>query len=215
MIRRSILALTMVALAILFTVSSILAAPPAPGAKGPKATPPAVGAPAPKATPEAPGAKRHSYFGEVTSVDADTFVLETKKGETITVLVTEKTKIHIPTLKNATLADVFVGDRAAVNGAPGAEGLTAKNVAVAPGKPAVQHRVGIVTAYTAGASITIEDAKGGTETFALTADTVIRGPKGVSAVVVGDRVTVVARRQPSTDVFTATAIVVHPKQETT
>ncbi len=215
MMRKTMWILATAGLAALLTVSSVLAAPPAPGARGPKGTPPAVGAPAPKGTPEAPGAKRHAYFGVVKSVGADSFVLDTKQGETITVTVTLQTKFHIPGLKDATLADVSVGDRAAVNGTPGTAGLTAKNVAVAPGKPTVQHRVGIVTAYTAGASITIEDVKGGTETFALTTGTEIRGPKGVTTVAVGDRVTVVARRQPSTDVFTATAIVVHPKPETT
>ena len=208
MFRRSMLVLGTAALAALLTVSSVLAAPPAPGAKGPKAT------------PQVPGANRNAYFGVVESVAADSlttgsFKLSTKQGETGTVLVTAQTRFHIPTLKNATMADLSVDDRVAVSGTPGAGGLTAKNVAVAPCKPAVQHRVGIVTKdYTPGKSITIEDVKGGQETFSLTADTVIRGPKGVTTVVNGDRVTVVARRQPGTGVFTATAIVVHPNPQT-
>lgn len=214
MYRRSMLVLATVALVALFTVSSVLAAPPAPGARGPKVTPPVAGAVGPKATPQTPGANRHAYFGVVKSVATGSFVLDTKQGETVTVLVTAQTRFHIPTLKNAKLPDLAEGDRAAVNGTPGPDGLTAKNVAVAPGKPTVQHRVGIVSAYTPDVSITIKDVKGGEETFALTADTVIRGPKGVTSVAVGDRVTVVARRQPATDVFTATAIVVHPKPET-
>lgn len=219
MFRRSMLVLGTAALAALLTVSSVLAAPPAPGARGPKVTPPVAGATGPKATPQVPGANRHAYFGVVYSVAAGSlatgsFTLNTKQGETVTVLVTAQTRFHIPTLKNASLADLAAGDRVAVSGTPGADDLTAKNVAVAPGKPAVQHRVGIVTDYTADKSITIEDVKGGKETFTLTADTVIRGPKGVTTVGVDDRVTVVARRQPATDVFTAMAIVVHPNPQT-
>ncbi|HEX9077185.1 MAG TPA: hypothetical protein VF932_15470, partial [Anaerolineae bacterium] len=63
---------------------------------------------------------------------------------------------------------------------------------------------------TAGSSITIETVQGKSETFAVNAQTVIRNPKG-TGVAVGDRVTIVARRDPGTDIFTARGIVVHPE----
>ncbi len=153
--------------------------------------------------------KRHGIFGTVKSKGSTSFVVETKQGD-VDVTVTSDTRFHIPTKRNATFADLSDGDRVAVNGTPTASGLTAKQVAAAPGKPTIQHRVGQVTGYTAGSSITIQDVQGGSETFDVNAQTVIRNPKG-TGVAIGDRVTIVSRRDPSTDAFTATGIVVHPQ----
>ncbi len=154
--------------------------------------------------------QRHGIFGTITSTGVDTFTVSTKQGDVVVVTVSANTKIHIPTKRNATFADLSVGDHVAVSGTPTASGLAARQIAVAPGKPTIQHRVGKVTAYTAGNSITLQDAQGGSESFTLTAQTMIRNPKG-TGVAVGDRVTVVSRRDPSTDLFTASAIVVHPQ----
>lgn len=154
------------------------------------------------------GSKRHGIFGTITGKSGDTFTLSTKQGDVV-VTVSAETKFHIPTKRNATFADLDKGDRVAVSGTPTATGLMARQVAVAPGKPTIRHRVGKVTAYTPG-SITIQDAQGGSETFFLTGQTIIRNPKG-SGVAVGDQVTIVSRRDPSTDTFTASAIVVHPE----
>jgi hypothetical protein len=199
MIRKLLVSLSVAGLVAALTLSSALAATPTPGPKGNRPTPPVA------------GARRHAYAGKVNSIGTGSFVLEIKGGETVTVLVTDKTRFHIPTVKNASFQDIEVGDRAAVNGTPTDAGLEAKNVAVVPGKPMVQHRVGVVTVYTPGESITIKDTKGTTTTFILTASTVIRGPDKSATVAVDDRVTVVARRVPSTTTYTATAIVVHPK----
>jgi uncharacterized protein DUF5666 len=153
--------------------------------------------------------KRHGIFGTVTAKASSSFTVQTKQGDE-TVTVTSETKFHIPTKRNATFADLNVGDRVAVNGTPTASGLTARQVAVAPRKPTIRHRVGTVTAYTAGSSITIKDVQGETATFVVNAQTTIRNPKGGS-ISVGDKVTIVSRRDPSTDTFTASAIVVHPQ----
>ncbi len=153
--------------------------------------------------------KRHGIFGTVGTKGSDSFVVQTKQGD-VDVTVTSDTKFRIPTKHNATFADLAVGDHVAVEGTPTTSGLTAKQVAVAPGKPTIQHRVGQVTAYTAGSSITIQDVQGGTETFVVNAQTQIRNPKG-TGVAMGDKVTIVSRRDPSTDTFTASAIVVHPQ----
>jgi hypothetical protein len=171
----------------------------------PRATPPGRGTP-----PAEKGSQRRAIFGTIASVVDSTFTVSTKQGD-VTVAVSNDTKFHIPTKRRAaaSFADLAVGDRVAVNATLTESGLSAKQVAVAPGKPTIRHRVGTVTAY--ADSIIIKDAQGGTEMFVLNTQTIIRNPKG-SGVKVGDKVTVVSRRDPSTDKFTATAIVVHPQR---
>ena len=149
----------------------------------------------------------HGAFGTVTAKSAQSFTIITKQAESITILVTANTRFQIPTKKDASFDDLNVRDSVAVNGTPTANGLAAKKVGIVPGKPSIQHRVGIVKTYSAESSITIADVKGETATFQLTQDTEIRSPKN-AGVKVGDRVTIVSRRDPSTNVFTARAIVV-------
>jgi Domain of unknown function (DUF5666) len=188
------------------TINLALADKPTPGALPPGKS---EVHPTPNAALQAEkGGQRHGIFGTITSKSGDTFTVSTKQGDVV-VTVSADTRYHIPTKRNPTIADLAVGDQVAVSGTPTASGLAARQIAVAPGKPTIQHRVGEVTAYAAGSSITI-DVKDGSETFALTGQTIIRNPKG-TGVAVGDRVTIVSRRDPSTDTFTATAIVVHPQ----
>ncbi len=202
--------LVSIGLAIVFMIASVnlaLADKPTPGA-----LPPGLSGvhPTPNAALQAEkGGQRHGIFGTITSTSVDTFTVSTKQGDVVVVTVSANTKIHVPTKRNATFADLAVGDHVAVSGTPTASGLAARQIAVAPGKPTIQHRVGKVTAYTAG-SITIQDVQGGSETFAVTGQTIIRNPKG-TGVIVGDQITVVSRRDPSADTFTASAIVVHPQ----
>ena len=161
---------------------------------------------------------RHGIFGLVKSIASDkrSLIVTTKDGAVtldVTVTVTAATKIRIPTKRNPTIADIAVGDRVTVNGTPTPGGLVAKQIGVTPRKPTITHSVGIATAYTAGASITIatQGAKGKSETFTLPPQTDIR-PKG-TGIAFGDKVSIVARQDPGTTNFTATAIVVHPKDE--
>lgn len=197
-IPRMTVSLFLVAVLALSALPVATAATPTPGAKANKPTPPVA------------GDKRHAYFGIVQSLGSDSFVLQTKKGEEVTVLVAAATRIHIPGLKTASQTDIMAGDRVAVNGKMAADGFTAKNIAVAPGKPLTRHGVGEVSAYADGTSITVTDKKGAATEYKLTADTLIKGPGGVTEVKIGDLVTVVARRVPAVDYYTATAIVVHP-----
>lgn len=206
--RTKILSIGLAIVFVLLGFQSVWADKPNPGA-----TPPGLErkgeSPAVNDTQQNQSKGRHAIFGTVTGKSGSTFTVSTKQGAVV-VTVTPSTRIHLPGKRNATLADIAIGDRVAVNGTPTKDGLTAKQVAVAPGKPTVQHRVGKVTAYTAGSSITIETVQGKSETFAVNGQTVIRNPKG-SGVAVGDRVTIVARREPATDTFTARGIVVHPQ----
>jgi Domain of unknown function (DUF5666) len=157
--------------------------------------------------------KRHGIFGTIKSLACPDLGVTTRQGD-VTVITDSTTRFHIPTKRNGSCSDLAVEDRVAVNGTPTTDGLLAKQIAVAPGKPTIQHRVGIVTAYTAGLSITIKDVRGGTETFNLTSNTVIRGPNGTTNVAIDNRVTIVSRRDPdsTTPLPTATAIVVHPSE---
>lgn len=151
--------------------------------------------------------QQHGAFGTVVSKTGDSLTIETKIGELV-IGITQQTKFKIPHKKQATIADVAVGDRVAANGSPVTGGLTAKQVHVAPGKLTIRHRVGKVVSYSAGSSITIQAEDGTKEEFVLAADAKIRDPKG-DGVTVGDRVTVISRRDPSSDIAIATGIVVH------
>ena len=82
----------------------------------------------------------------------------------------------------------------------------ALHVNLIPGKPASVHRVGTVTSYVAGSSIVVTDKKGETSTFVVTSETSVELKKGATGATLGSRVTVVARRDPATDQFTAKAI---------
>lgn len=154
------------------------------------------------------GANRHGIFGTVKAISGTSITLTTKQGD-VTVAIDSNSKIKIPTKKNATTSDIGTGDRVALNRTQKGNEWVARQIMVVPGKPTVQHRVGIVDSYTENKSITITDMKGGSETFNLTSDTEIRGAKGTD-IAKGTRVTVVAGRDPGSDVPTATAIVVQP-----
>ncbi len=214
--RLKIMSIGLAVFLLMVSFNMVLADRPAPGALPPgkpevHPTPHADGKDKGDLRQEAIGDKRRGIFGTVKSKSGNTLLVAAKDGD-VTVIVTATTKIHIPTKRNATIADIAVGDRVTVNGMPTTNGLVAKQIAVTPGKPTITHRVGKVTAYTQGSSITIQDEKGKSYMFTLTAQTEIRNPKGIG-VAVEDQVTIVARRDPSADTFTATAIVVHPQDE--
>ena len=90
------------------------------------------------------------------------------------------------------------------------DNLVARSVMVIPGKPAKAHRVGIVTAYSPGESITIEDKNGDTFTFSLNDDTKLLPPGRAETLAVGSRVTVIAPRDPASGGTLAKGIVIHP-----
>lgn len=129
-------------------------------------------------------------------------------GSTQTIGLTTDTKIKVPGPKSE--GDVLlVGMRVIVMAFPDQNSnLVARMVLAIPGQPVRVHRVGTVTAYTAGASITIKATDGNTYSFSLTPSTQIL-PSG-SQVTVGAFVTIIAPRDPSTLVWTATGIVVQP-----
>jgi len=159
--------------------------------------------------------KRTTYRGTVTAVGGGSLTLALDGGGSKTFAVTSGTRIHIPTLgRDATLADLHTGVQALVQVLEADASNTAIFINVVPGKPEPVHRVGIVTAYTPGASITVQDKKGGSSTFVLTPDTKILPKDRASQLGVGSLVTIISRRDPTGGPLTAQGIVVHPPKGT-
>jgi len=174
----------------------------------------------PKATRETkptktPKPEKANYAGEVLSVDAAGLTIKTKTGDEIVFLVNGETTVRIPNLgKDATLADIRVGVRAAVRAVKAEDGtLTALSISVSPGKPAPKHHVGEVTAYEPGASITIQAHDGNEYTFLITEETKILPAERADELAVGRRVTIISPRDVTGGPFTAAGIVVHPETE--
>jgi hypothetical protein len=97
----------------------------------------------------------------------------------------------------------------------------AVRIHVLPAKPEHVHRVGIVTAYTPGVSITVEStpdeddqdegpAPAGSTTFQISADVKILPAARADQLQVGARVTIISPHSASGETPVATGIVVHP-----
>jgi hypothetical protein len=170
--------------------------------------------PGAKATEHAaqPKGKRATYRGTVAAVGDASLTLTLADASSLTFAVTNDTRINVPTAgHSATLADVNTGVPALIQAAQAGDGtLTALHVIIIPGKPTRIHRVGIVTAYSAGASITIQDKDGNTDTFVLTVDTKILPEARAGELAVGSRVTIISRRDVTGGPAAAQGIVVQP-----
>jgi hypothetical protein len=70
--------------------------------------------------------------------------------------------------------------------------------------------VGVVTAYTAGQSITIQAKDGASYTFALNAEIKLLPPERADKLTIGSRVTIIAPRDPASGGVTVLGIVIHP-----
>jgi hypothetical protein len=135
-----------------------------------------------------------------------------KKGDSVTIGLLPETRIKVPGVKKATSKDLLPGQTAMVQAIrdQGSK-LMARAIVIIPGKPSRIHRVGWVTAYEAGASITILSHDGNSYTFFLAPDTKILPAERAGLLVVGARVTIIAPREPANTTLTAKGIVVHPE----
>lgn len=183
--------------------------------------------------------KKVTVRGIVAAVDAASLTVDTGSGGQVVLGITEQTEFKIPTLgKSATWEDLNVGvqvmvsardgssepepvetevvpseestEAVEVSETPAAGGLVALKVMVIPGKPVKIHRVGVVTAYTAGESITILAKDGQEYTFELSETTKILPKDRVDMLGVGAIVTIISRRDPTGGPLAAQGIVVHP-----
>lgn len=175
--------------------------------------------------------KMENFKGVVASVAADSIIVTLDDGTLMTFGVSADTSIKIPTLgRTATIANLLAGQKVTVrafqpvvdngNGnAPAAAdpaleetvpGWVAKTIQVYPGKPVRIHRVGIVTDYQPGISITIDDGTGTLYTFVVTAETKILPEERLPELTTGSLVTIICPRDVTGGLPTAKGIVVHP-----
>lgn len=165
--------------------------------------------------PGGPKGKPEHYRGQIVAVSTDSLTLTLKDGSSVTIGLTAETRIKIPSLKGAAPTALQPGMNVVVQARRSPDGaVTARTIMVIPGKPTRIHRVGTVTAYTPGVSITILTHDGQTYTFALAANLKILPVERASELSVGSRVTVIAPRDPESSVWTARGIVVHPATTT-
>src|SRR6266498_1215391 len=167
-----------------------------------------------KATKQAgdPEKGKHEHFkGTVTAVDSDSLTLTLRDNSSVTIGWNADTRIKFPGPKDSAPTSIQTGMNVMVQAIRDfSNNLTARMVMVIPGKPTKVHRVGVVTAYAAGQSITIQDKDGKTYTFILNADTKLLPAERAGVLAVGSRVTVIAPRDPASGGFTARGIVIHP-----
>ena len=151
--------------------------------------------------------KPEHYKGTIQSFDTGSITLDVS-GTSVTITLTAETRIRIPGNSEATLQPGLTASVKARRDEN--NNLIASSVQVIPGKPARVHRVGIVTAYAAGASITIRAHDGNQYTFLLGEDLKILPEERAGQLAVGALVTIIAPRQPDSTDLTAKGIVVHP-----
>jgi len=205
-------------LALLFTSTQVLASPAdlqndkkTPGANTPGAQ--ATAKAEDKATEQADKLKgKHENFkGTVAAVDSASITLTLKDGSSVTIGMTSDTRIKFAGPKDSAPGSIETGTKAMVQAIRDSSGnLVARSVMVIPGKPSKIHRVGIVTAYAPGVSITIQDKDGNTFTFTLTGETKLLPAGRADQLAVGSRVTIIAPREPASGGVTVKGIVIHP-----
>jgi len=140
-------------------------------------------------------ATRHGYFGTVKAKTASSLTLDTKQGEVVLTLNAD-TQYWDPPKRDATLADVNVGDRVAVL----AQDSLAKRVLVIPAKPAEPVRLQIAATVT-GVEGNVITLKKGDETYT------VELPAGLAGrVQVGDVLTITLLRTPGVEKYLASGM---------
>lgn len=152
--------------------------------------------------------RKYNFKGEVKSFENGELVITGKKGGTVTVDAT--TEIMVSGPKDETSkATIQVGQQVMAQAVKSDGKYLALRVHIFPQKAAHVHRVGTVTEYTPGASITVQDKKGST-TFQLGANIKMLPAERANQLKVGSRVTVITSKDKTTGALTVTGIVVHP-----
>lgn len=158
-----------------------------------------------------PKGKHEHFKGTVTAVDFASLKLTLRDDSSVTIGLTADTRIKFPGPKNSAPAGIETGMTVSVQAIRDEnDQLVALRVMVIPGKPSKIHRVGIVTEYTSGASITIQDKDGNTYTFTITGEIKLLPAERAGKLGVGSRVTIIAPRDPATGGVTVKGIVIHP-----
>ncbi|HEU0294242.1 MAG TPA: DUF5666 domain-containing protein [Anaerolineales bacterium] len=158
-----------------------------------------------------PKGKHEHFKGTVAAVDSASLTLTLRDGSSVTIGLTAETRIKFPGPKNSTPESIEVGMTVNVQAIRDENGnLLARMVMVVPGKPSKIHRVGIVTDYAPGSSITIQDKDGNTFAFTITSEVKLLPQERAGELAVGSRVTIIAPRDPATGGVRVIGIVIHP-----
>lgn len=154
--------------------------------------------------------KPQIFRGTLTGVNSSSLTMTLADSSSVTIGLTPDTRIHVPG-PNSAGDTLVVGMQVVVMAFTDQNNaLVARMVVAIPGQPERVHRVGKVTAYTAGSSITIQATDGNTYTFGLTSDTRVLPQDQAANLAVGSLVTIIAPRVPSSPGWIARGIVVHP-----
>lgn len=161
-----------------------------------------------------------NFKGEVASFDTTQVVITLKDGTLVTILLTEDTLIKAPKLnpnkkpkvEGAPLVvpALQVGMKVSIKAVVQDSTITALKIRVIPGKPVKVYRVGVVTEYTAGTSLTVLSKSGGSSTFLLTATTKYLPAERMAELAVGRTVTVISPRDVTGAPLVALGVVIHP-----
>ena len=158
-----------------------------------------------------PHGKHENFKGIISAVDPTSITLALRDGSSVTIGLSADTRIKFPGPITSTPGGIQPGMKAMVQALRDQNGnLMARKVMIIPGKPTKIHRVGIVTEYTAGSSITIQDKDGNTYTFAITGETKLLPAERAGTLAVGSHVTIIAPRDPAGGGVTVKGIVIHP-----
>lgn len=158
------------------------------------------------------GKQKANYQGTIAAVSETSLDLTLADATVVTFTLNAETQIKIPTLgKSATMADLVVGAQAKVRAQKDGDILIALSISTVPGKPVKIHRVGIVTAYEAGVSITIQGKDGDPCTFLLSEETKILPADRAEELKIGSLVTIISPRDVAGGQLLAAGIVVHPE----
>lgn len=155
---------------------------------------------------------KHEHFkGTVTEVNSSSITLALRDGSSVTIGMTSDTQMKFPGPKDSVPTSIQKGMMVNVQAVRDQNNnLVALQVMAVPGKPSKIHRVGIVTAYTAGSSITIQDKDGNKFTFAIAGDISLLPAERANQLAVGSRVTIIVPRDPAAGGVRVIGIVIHP-----
>lgn len=208
----SIISLSLIVLTLFAASSVITSSVSAQGGPKPKNTPGAKATEKAGAHELAAAGTREHFKGTITLVDAASMTLTLKDGSTVSMAIAPATTVKAKRAGRPTGTETLQpGMQVNVQAVRGEDGsLTALRIQAIPGKPSKIHRVGTVTDYQPGVSITVADKDGQATSFALTADTKILPQERADQLAVGSRVTIINPRDPQGGTVAAQGIVIHP-----
>jgi hypothetical protein len=154
-----------------------------------------------------PHGNREHLKGTVSAVDTTSLTLTLGDASSVTIGLDPKTRMLSATPKGSRPGHIRLGDVALVQAIrTSSDSLVALFIMVMPSKPSRVHRVGTVTDYVAGVSITIQERNGAPVTFAINDGTKIMPSDRASLLAKGLQVTIIAQ----SDTAAAIGIVISP-----